>query len=292
MHGALKDHEDYTGDEEMQETSSRFDSLDNLSSVGSSYSLDDNSSLGFSAEDDDDDEAILPSFKSGGRSEDKRMKDEDEYESARKARQERLRQLQEEEHELEASRKARQDRLRQLQDEENELEASRKARQDRLQQFEDETVVTRKARQKQLDVVDKSKTLDDDDHHKVSRKKLLKDDEEKDVSESPSCRKKSYDEEDDEDENLVEFLLKQRERMRNLDKDSDEDGGNADDTALSVASPISNGVHSSQKSERSPRNSVGDGESQITSRYRRKRQRRRTIEQLTSPEHNSNGVDL
>ena len=77
---------------------------------------------------------------------------------------------------------------------------------------------------------------------------------------------------------------------------------------LSSSTSISstNGLHSKKTGSReaseepSPatdkrKDSVDEGDNYTTSRQRRKRQRRRTIEQLTSPEHQAakaNGVDL
>ena len=312
LHGALKDHEEYSGDE----MSSRVDSYDNLSSTGGSYSLDDGASLDFSDDDDDDEEDIImmpkssrsldrrkdrdlspvPEYKSKRRSSKEMIEEEDEFEASRKARQRRLQQLEEEEQQAEAARKARQERLKSL-EEDDPYEASRQARQERLKDLadddDDDFESSRKARQRRLQDQDKE----------PARKSSLP---------SSSRLKKTFSEEEDEDDDdLEEFLLKQRERMRKLaDTDDEEEEDRKTSTLKSSRqrddSPVtngkSNGIHSKKAGSREPseepspatdkrKDSVDEG----TSRQRRKRQRRRTIEQLTSPEHQAakaNGVDL
>lgn len=312
LHGALKDHEEFSGDDEdLQYTTSHVDSLDNLSSTGSSYSLDDGASLDFSDEDDDDDDVLvmkssrgvnrkhskdvspIVNYKSKKAASKDLAEEEDEFEASRKARQRRLQQLEEEEQA--ASRRARQERLKSL-EEDDPFEASRRARQERLKDLDndDEYEVSRKARQRRLQ---------DQDEDESSKKKSS-------LPSSSRHTKKAYDDEDDEDDDdLEEFLLKQRERMRKL-ADTDEEEEEPKSSTLRASrrgeDPVSNGktngVHSKKAGSREEseepqghKDSVEEGDSYAASRQRRKRQRRRTIEQLTSPEHQAakaNGVDL
>ena len=314
LHGALKDHEEeYSGDED-QYNSSRGDSLDHLSSGGSSYG-DDDDSLDFSDTNDEleDEDTVVPRSRGLDRnklhlsparsSERKRSSskepilEEDEFEAARKARQRRLKELEEEEKELEASRKARQERLR------------------NLDAAEEVSVPRSRVRREPLKDRDDKSASPEPVESKVT---------------SSRAKKKMYDSDDDDD--LEEFLLKQRERMKNLEKDLREDDDDDDDPVSTiraskgisstlgdedsefsavrgrdhVSNGKANGVHSKggggsrEGSEDPPRASQQrkgsvdeeDAHSAAASRYRRKRQRRRTIEQLTSPEHTANGVDL
>lgn len=326
LHGALKDHEEFSGDEDLH--SSQGNSLDNLSSTGSSYSLDDGASLDFT--DESDEEENVGVYRSSARGLDKRRgrdaspvvdykarkvskevlkeeEEEDEFAASRRARQKRLQQLEEEEKAAEASRKARQERMKHLEEtedkekeEENLFGAGRRGRQDRVKDLADEDDTSRKTRQRRSEERDKDRST-------ATRKS--------------SVTKKAYeDDDDDDDDDLEEFLLKQRERMRKLADDVEEEEEEkpksstfpsrrkqADDSP--VTNGKTNGVHSSRNksdsrevSEEPPhgaggqrKDSVDEGETYVTSRQRRKRQRRRTIEQLTSPEHQAakaNGVDL
>ena len=319
LHGALKDHEEeeeYSGDEDdFQYNSSRGDSLDNLSSEESSYGDQDDSLDDLLSESNDDDleeevpklrakrhlSPVRPSERKRSSSKEPLVED-DEYEASRKARQRRLKELEEEERELEASRKARKERMKDL--EAIEAEPPHRTRPEPSRNRYDEPESPKK---RSTSPPPKAKN-------------------------STAKKTTAYDSDDDDD--LEEFLLKQRERMKNLEKDLKEDDDDSDepiraskgistrarheDTELSplrgtdhVSNGKANGVHSTTSSKRgsreastdlSPhgsrrRDSVEDEESHAaatTSRYRRKRQRRRTIEQqqLTSPEHKANGVDL
>lgn len=324
LHGALKDHEEeFSGDE--QYSRSIDDSLGDGISFEDSYSLgddDDDDSLDLS--EDEDDDIVMPRSSARGVNKTKLSKElspalekkDLSPATSRKNRKSIPKDRSEEEDEFEASRKARQRRLKELEEEEAELEAARKARQERMKAINDVEEDVKPAR--------KAKTKDYDRDQK----------EEKLEAKTSSFKrdKKPYDDEEDEDEDdadLEEFLLKQRERMKKMaDSDDDDDVGMStikssrgassrisSDTLssvadrggqLHVANGKSNGVGSSRKSQsreqseepnassQSRRESVEDGEGHIASRYRRKRQRRRTIEQLTSPEHTSkaNGVDL
>lgn len=310
LHGALKDHEEFSGDDEGDQYS-RGDSLDNLSSEGSSYDI--NDSMDISDEDDDDDIVVPKSSRSLERNK-LHSKDLSLSPDGEARRRKTSFKGEEEEDEFEASRKARQRRLKQLEEED---EAARKARQERLKNLGDgDLAASRKARQERLDIDDKK--------------------ENEATTSSVTHGKKVYDDDEDDDD-LEEFLLKQRERMKNLEKDSDDEEEEREKNSTlkatrGITSEVSseeltsssirghhratheerdthvtngNGVHSAKKSESreqseephgSRRDSVEDRDSNATSRYRnrRKRQRRRTIEQLTSPEHNaakSNGVN-
>lgn len=327
LHGALKDHEEeYSGDEDPYTSRSIGDSIDDRLDSEGSCSIGDDDSLGFS--EDEEDEIVASSRNWGDRRsrelspaapaapavDNRRRKsasrdpEEEEFDAARKARQRRLQQLDEEEAGLEAARKARQDRLRNINQEEEEagFEAGRKARQERL----------RNINQEEESRTDRQKELDFGKDRKKDRK-----------SESPvltsSVKHKPYEDEDDEDDDdLEEFLLRQKKRiakLQNSDDDDDEEVGSIQagrGAAARVSNEdlgsrgdmnkdghVTNGVSKKSDSrERSEephvaaptRTAVEKVDGPTTSRYRRKRQRRRTIEQLTSPEHaaKANGVDL
>lgn len=286
LHGALKDHEEFSGDEEdVQYTSSHIDSMDNLSSAGSSYSIEDDQSLEFSDEDEDVVEAAAPEtlFPKSSRS-----LDRSKVSPARGKSEPRDREAEE----LEEMRKARERRLKKLDEEEAEIEASRKARQERL------------------------RDIDMEESHKEPVKAR--------ATETKREKKVSYDDDDDDDDDLEEFLLKQRERMKRME-DSDDNDDDKSDTIKSTrgassrvssealasvrdvgkpdkdeqshpaANGKANGVDSTSSSslmkdeaqELSPRRKES-----VEGKNRRKRQRRRTIEQLSSPEHKINGVNM
>lgn len=297
LHGALKDHEEYSGDEEDLDRS-RDDSLDNLSSAGSSYSLGDGGSLDFS--DDDEEEIVAPKTsrsldRNRGRGVIKEQSPVVDYKPRRRVSRE-----EEEEDEFEASRKARQRRLQQLEEEEDQLEASRRARKERLKELDNDFDSSRKARQKRLQ---------DLEEEEASSKPRSKDSSGSFTSSKYS--KKTYeDEDDDDDEDLEEFFRKQKERMKKLvDSDEGEEEERSStlratrrkqsEDSAGTTSPVpngkANGVHSSKSREQSEEPQRRDSVDNVTSRQRRKRQRRRTIEQLASPEHQaakSNGVNL
>ncbi len=313
LHGALKDHEEeYSGDED-QYNSSRGDSLDHLSSGESSYGDGDDESLDLSDTNDElKEEVVVPKSRTTLDRNKPHLSPARSGERNRSSSREPLA----EDDEIEASRKARQRRMKELEEEERELEASRKARQERMKNLDAETSPAR-SRVRREPLKDPDDTTTRASPEPVETKAV-----------SSRTKKKIYDSDDDDD--LEEFLMKQRERMKNLEKDLKDDDDDDDDEPVKATKGISstlsnkdadlspvrgrdhvsngkaNGVLSSSKagkgsrepSEDPPnaselrRGSMDNDTNTTTSRYRRKRQRRRTIEQLTSPEHKANGVDL
>lgn len=313
LHGALKDHEEFSGDEDFHVSRSNEDSLDVLSSEGSIYSVGDDESLGLS--DDDDDDIVMPKS-SSSRGLDRTKLHSKEQSPALSGDGRRRKALspapsdsrrgssreKEEEDEFDAARKAREMRLKQLEEEEAQFEAARKARQERLKNLEEEDL---KQSRKPKTRLDNEREQSDTKTSSFKRDKKLD----------------SYDDDEDDDD-LEEFLLKQRERMKKLeDSDDDEEdlstvkatrgitsrvSNEAEKVSSHVANGKANGVNSSSMKSESReqseephtsshrRESVEEREDHVPSRYRRKRQRRRTIEQLVSPEHapKANGVDL
>ena len=284
LHGALKDHEEFSGDEDdAQYTSSHMDSLDNLSSAESSYSIEDDQSLGFS--DDDDDDEVLPKtlYPKSSRSLDRNR--------VSPGRRKKSESREREEEEMEAMRKAREQRMKKLDEEEAEIEAARKARQERLRDIDLE-----------------------ESHEKPVKTRVTETKQEK----------KIYDEDEDDDDDLEEYLLKQRERMKKRMQDSDDDDDDKRDTIKSsrgassrvssealtsvrgsgkvkkeeqshvAANGKANGVDSASSSSRKDETQDGSPrrKESVEGKNRRKRQRRRTIEQLSSPEHKINGVNM
>ena len=107
-----------------------------------------------------------------------------------------------------------------------------------------------------------------------------------------------YDDEDEDDDDLEEFLLKQRERTRRLKDEGDNFEPISARSSQTKRSPSPIRVNEPDTREtksngRLPKeddlsregSEGGDSEVFESARQRRKRQRRRTIEQLTSPEH-------
>lgn len=320
LHGALKDHEEeYSGDEQYT-SRSIDDSLGDGLSLEDSYSLGDEES--FDLSDDDEDDLVVPKRSARGLNRAKlhsnepspalgRKKDLSPALSDKRRKSSSKDPEEEEEDGFEAARKARQQRLKQLEDEEVEFEVARKARQERLKDLNDKEDLksSRKPKATNFDL--------DNDQEETKSSSFKRD-------------KKVYDDDEDDDEDdddLEEFLLKQRERMKKLEDSDDDDVGvstvkathgassRVSNDALSsvrdkgeqshVTNGNSNGVvgSSSRKSESREQSEEpnvpshrreSELEEHAASRYRRKRQRRRTIEQLTSPEHVSeaNGVDL
>ena len=230
LHGALnqEEGEGSSGEEDDRYLSrSMDDSLeDHLSSLGSS-----DQSLGFSDEDDEFESRppaprrkglhnfersrgggfskdLSPPVASSRRKSASRDDDDDEFSAARRAREQRLKQLEEEERELEAKRKARQERMRQIEREEEESEALRRK----------PTAVSRK---------------DSYGEEKKSRSS----------PKTTSYKKKAYDDDDeDDDDDLEEFLLKQRERMNKKLKDSEDEGLDDDEDKVKATRGISSRV--------------------------------------------------
>ena len=222
-----------------------------------------------------------------------------DFEASRKARQERLKKLDDED-DFSATRKARQERLKKHDDEEDDFSATKKARQERLKKLdddEDDFCATRKSRKERLNKHD-----DDDDDFEAkrkARKKRLEDldspgNTPKKGPRKASVANKDYDDDDDDDD-LEQFLLKQRERMRNLDKESEEDDvkTNRHGDLNGMANKLYSRKNSKSREPSAETAAMADEEdSSLASRQRRKRQRRRTIEQLKSPLHKTNGVNL
>jgi hypothetical protein len=302
LHGALKDHEeDYSGDELSR---SRDDSYGDGLSYEDSYSLGDDESLDLS-DDDDEDDIVIPKistrrsklhtndlspalkkkdFSPGSdrrkKSSSRDLEEDDEFEASRRARQRRLKALEEEEAQLEAARKARQERMKELMDQPEHTKPSRKTKDfDKEEEAEPHTSSFKHSRK----VYDDDDDEDDDDLEAF----LLKQKE----------RVKQLDDDDDDDDVGVSTIRSTRgvsSRVSSEALASVRDNGEQ--------SHVTNGVNSSRKSEDrgrsedlpSRRESIESEEGHAASRRKRERRRRRTIEQLTSPEHLSraNGVDL
>lgn len=281
LHGALKDHEDFSGDE--GDMPSHMDSTDNLSSANSSYSIEEDQSLVFS-DDDDEDEAALPEtlFPKSSRSLDRN-----------KVSPARSKKSDPQDEELEAMKKARERRLKKLDEEEAEIEAARKARQERLRDID----------------------LEESNEKPVKTRAT-----------ETKREKKIYEDDDDDDDDLEEFLLKQRERMKRMQDSDDDDKSDTIKSTRGASSRVSNealtsvrggvkaegqshvaangkanGVDSASSRKKDEAQDISDLSSprrkakesaEAMGKSRRKRQRRRTIEQLASPEHKINGVNM
>lgn len=313
LHGALKDHEEeYTGDEEDEEANYTSGHLDSLDSSVDSYSMGDDDSLGFSG--DDDEEIVMPKTT---RSLDRNRLRSREPVATAALEKKRSSRDDLEDDEFEASRKARQLRLKELDD--DEFEASRKARSDRLKDIDDDDV-SGKGKHKVADGKDKVVQSSKTSSSKYTKKAFDEDeddDDDDDLEEflrrqrerMKKMEKDEDDEDDDEDDKRSTLKGSRGLSSRNDEDDSALRGSRRAEDMPSgkarVSNGKSNGIHSSSSKsasreaseEPSPAHrkiSAEDGEGHVASRYRRKRQRRRTIEQLTSPEHLSakaNGVD-
>lgn len=276
LHGALKDHEEFSGDEDAQYDSSH---MDNMSSDESNFSLGDDDSI------DLDIEEQLPRRTNRTLNRNRIVKNgsplQDDGKSQRRREKSRSKSKDivdgdDSIDDFEASRKARQERLKKLDDDDDNVGATRKARQGRLKKDDDDDdfEAKRKARQKRLEDLESPR-----------------DPPKKETPRKSSIANKQYDDdEDNDDDDLEQFLLKQRERMRNLDRESEED--DVKNTRQGDRNGKANGLNPPSEPSAETAAMVDEEDSSLASRQRRKRQRRRTIEQLKSPFHKTNGVNL
>ena len=232
LHGALKDHEEFSEEDDSCH-------MENISSDESNYSLEYNGS------DLDSDELPLRTI---GHTlnrkkiiKDKSSSKNDGENCGSREKMSRSASLDlmdgNDDFDFEASRTARQARLNKFDDDEDDFCATRKAREELLKKPNDDDDdnfrATQKTTKEWLNKHDNDDDDDDDDFEakRKARKKRLEDlgspgNTPKKGPRKASVANKVYDyddDDDDDDDDLEQFLLKLRERMRNLDKESEED---------------------------------------------------------------------
>lgn len=292
LHNALKSHEDYGSSGEDDDYSRTNTGDDDLSSNASSYRIGEyegGSGSVLSEEEDLDEDEIEDNITSGKYTSRSWKKTEDlspipsdeDYHSSTKDKKEKKTSKsrfsdeddQEEDEFISNYRKRNKDYLKELEEEEEELDIKLSVNKTTKSSY-------------------KSYADEDDDE-------LLSKPRESSVPRGSSLPRRNFDDDDDDDdEGLEEFLLKQKERLRTSIELADENIGKSSSIRRSPARKDDaegslkqqNGTRESKSRSREPSADVHAGDDEHvqeskTSRQRRNRQRKRTIEQLTSPEH-------
>ncbi len=278
LHGALKGHETYSDEDPQEEDVTGDYEDDDLSSNASSYKVGEIDDMSMNIDDMSDTEG------SG--------LDQSPIVRSRRLNRDLTPKIEEEDEDLTYSRKGRKIsadsgdvKLTKYDRKDSDDEFSRRRSRDYLKDSDDEITPKRKISSSKLKESPRKSRSPDRLSESKSKSKTLS-----------LRRDKTHlydtDDDDDDDDDLEEFLLKQRERTRRLQDEGDSF------EPISIVSRHSkspsheedrkpNGRDKSLSTSRDDSGaSIGEGKVSESARaLRRKKQRRRTIEQLTSPEH-------
>lgn len=299
LHGALKGHEGYSDEDVQDDTLGSYDD-DDLSSNASSYkvgelddmSIDDLSDTEGSGLLDESPPVRTRTWERSKRSQSRDLTPMLEEDEATGKRQRKISADSEDDAAVELTKY----------DKKDDIGSTNNQTKDYLKDNEDDLKPRRKysdikLSDEEYDIsIKPRKTIDLSEDNKYSSSSLKREEAESRGSSLTRTGRRAdlYDDEDEDDDDLEEFLLKQRERTRRLKDEGDNFEPISARSSLTKrsTSPISSETKSNgrlPKDDDLSREELEGGDNEVfeTARQRRKRQRRRTIEQLTSPEHKS-----